>query len=376
MLNATLVGPEPDVEASQEEYIDGIKQSHRKVCEMLSKVIVGAIDHHKEILRAASYSHEQLEIAEKRVEEMQLDVDKVRRVLVHKDSDGVLPRSSSLGSIVGSAGANASASADGGDGVSDRQRTGSRGSPARGSSSEQPPRTPDRRSTSSWEVGPPDSPTTVQSKRFATLAAVLSPSRLPNRSPHARHRRSTSEPVITGMAGSSQSSIVSTISPIDAKLAALEKAVMSAGELRAWKQVARRVGQAVDLQTLTQRDRVQVVRGFSSAKDPTSEASDCATKIAKWRAGVKFESLVHRPIPESEKFHSLWQETVYGEDCFGHPLIRIKVAEIDVSAPPDTLAYTTHTHTHTAYTPTDHWHHLHMRMHSHGRTPALPCLLS
>lgn len=34
-----------------------------------------------------------------------------------------------------------------------------------------------------------------------------------------------------------------------------------------------------------------------------------------------FATLVKTFIPEAEKFHSLWRETVYGEDCFGHPVV-------------------------------------------------------
>lgn len=305
-LNATLVGPEPDIEARQEEYIDQVRQSHRKVCEMLSKVIVGAIDHHKELLKAASYSQEQVNAAQKRVEEMEVDVDKVRRVLkqaprVLKQEPRALPRSSSSDTIVEPIEATT-------DKISEV-------------------RTPDRQPTS-WELGPVDSPTTLQTKRFAALSAVLTPSRLPNRPPSTRHRRCSSDPKHDASAVANIAS--AAVSAIDIKLATSEKSPTNAAEKFAWDQVARRVGGAADLGCLSERDKLQIVRGFATAKDPIGEAVESATRIARWRVSVNFENLVQRSIPVAERFHRLWQETVYGEDCFGHPLVSITVADIDV----------------------------------------------
>mmetsp|Transcript_271 Transcript_271/g.676 ORF Transcript_271/g.676 Transcript_271/m.676 type:complete len:718 (+) Transcript_271:230-2383(+) len=333
LLNSTLVGPEPDIEARQEEYIDNVRDSHRKVCEMLSKIIVGAIDHHKELLKAASYSQGQVDSAEKRVEEMEVDVDKVRRVLVPKRPARLTLEgsTSSYDTVVAARQSQDTVVASDARGSLDVAHAAAAAAAAE-------PHTPERSGRPSWSDDPKplDSPNTRQTKRFEALTAVLTPSRLPNRPHSTRHRRSSSDPSFSTSGpgdGTAAATAETSVSVIDAKLAAQEKAPVSAAELTTWETVARRIGMgAVDLGLLTQRDRTQVVRGYAAADDPIKETVEGAKRIALWRESIVFETLVKRHIPEAEEFHKLWRETVYGEDCFGHPLIGIKVAQIDVSA--------------------------------------------
>ena len=55
--------------------------------------------------------------------------------------------------------------------------------------------------------------------------------------------------------------VAPSVSKIDAKLADQEKMPPTKEEGRAWERVSQRIGKRVKLDVLTQRDRLQVLRG-------------------------------------------------------------------------------------------------------------------
>eukprot|EP00041_Stephanoeca_diplocostata_P026937 m.734290 g.734290 ORF g.734290 m.734290 type:complete len:841 (-) comp23081_c0_seq1:1361-3883(-) len=299
-----LVGPEPEVEARQDIYIDAMKASQKRIGDAINRIVHEGISHRSTLAQSIAQSEHACRAATTRVNAMQQAIDRLRRVVQANQSDlaDSAPNLQAQQSITTSTSLPLS-------------------------------------STASATVSKPEC--VVRTPKALTnaerLQKILSPRKLPNRPVTASHRRSMSDPLLAGtfstaMAkGAMDSTAPIQCDKIDIDLANSEKEPITAEDTAIMQRLITEIG-ADKLQGLSARDYMQIIRGYKTSSKRFEETIDATRKIIQWRNDVQFGALVQTFIPEAESFHSLWRETVYGEDCFGHPVVGIRVADIDTEA--------------------------------------------
>eukprot|EP00045_Choanoeca_perplexa_P022633 m.10113 g.10113 ORF g.10113 m.10113 type:complete len:320 (-) comp9583_c0_seq1:645-1604(-) len=83
---------------------------------------------------------------------------------------------------------------------------------------------------------------------------------------------------------------------------------------------------------LSELDLLTVVRGYSTYEPRKEETVKAFVDINEWRKKVDYYHYFDQHLDKDELFYKYWDEEVYGEDQYGHPLVTIRVKDIDVQA--------------------------------------------
>ena len=121
----------------------------------------------------------------------------------------------------------------------------------------------------------------------------------------------------------------SSADDLDNKLAQVESSGLTAAEEAVLASTMRLLS-VRQKESLTRRDIYQIIRGYESAKDRLGETSVAARKIAVFRDENNFGKILQIKLDRDSYFHNVWQETIYGIDRFGHPLIGIDVSKVNI----------------------------------------------
>eukprot|EP00730_Choanoeca_flexa_P019168 TRINITY_DN9354_c0_g1_i1.p1 TRINITY_DN9354_c0_g1~~TRINITY_DN9354_c0_g1_i1.p1 ORF type:complete len:318 (+),score=111.79 TRINITY_DN9354_c0_g1_i1:77-1030(+) len=81
---------------------------------------------------------------------------------------------------------------------------------------------------------------------------------------------------------------------------------------------------------LSELDLLTVVRGYSTYDPRMEETVKAFTAINEWRKKVDYYHYFDQRIDDDEKFYQYWEEKIYGEDQYGHPIVVMHVKDIDV----------------------------------------------
>lgn len=83
---------------------------------------------------------------------------------------------------------------------------------------------------------------------------------------------------------------------------------------------------------ITPLDIVTIVRGYQTYEPRLEETNKAMKMIADWRDEVGYYDFLVKPLSDSDKFHTLWPERVYGPDKYGHLITVMRLEEIDTNA--------------------------------------------
>lgn len=172
-----LVGPEPDVEAEQDIYIETVKVAQKRIGDAITRIIHEGVTHRATLAQSISQSDHACRAAATRVYAMQQAIDRLRRVVQANQNDladgpppaGRLDGDTDSGTIS----------------ASHRETI--------GAAVTSPPTPMSRVRKSSRVQRTPKELTNAD-----RLQKILSPRTLPNRPVTASHRRSMSDPLLAG----------------------------------------------------------------------------------------------------------------------------------------------------------------------------------
>lgn len=81
---------------------------------------------------------------------------------------------------------------------------------------------------------------------------------------------------------------------------------------------------------ISERDILTCIRGYATYEPRKEETVKAFKAINEWREKVDYYNFFKARLPLDEEFYTYWEEKIYGEDQYGHPIVMISVKDIDV----------------------------------------------
>ncbi|EGD81393.1 hypothetical protein PTSG_02113 [Salpingoeca rosetta] len=115
---------------------------------------------------------------------------------------------------------------------------------------------------------------------------------------------------------------------VDARLA-MEEVTPLQEEEKEYKEAIIEALTPEQAEKMTELDFITIIRGYQTYNPRKEETVKAAKMIADWRDKVDYYHFLDQRLEKDEMFHKLWPESIYGEDKYGHPIVYMRVSEID-----------------------------------------------
>eukprot|EP00049_Salpingoeca_infusionum_P014971 m.287009 g.287009 ORF g.287009 m.287009 type:complete len:331 (-) comp15786_c2_seq1:1396-2388(-) len=77
-------------------------------------------------------------------------------------------------------------------------------------------------------------------------------------------------------------------------------------------------------------DYITIIRGYQTYEPRLEETQKACKMIADWRDKVGYYNYLSERLEGDEKFFHMWEETIYGRDDYGHPIVCVHISDVDV----------------------------------------------